>query len=268
MKGTMMLNGKPCAKCRATSLHGVVNGCYRNSRVQSVPMSVHLSGPVADYLLVQRATCLLALSERALRMHVENGIPRAKIELLPNFGPASTVVDDAASGSWIYTGRLSEEKGLRRLMEYWPLEAPLQIVGDGPMRREIEWWSSSSEAVDYLGVRTHEEVLELLTSSRGVVVPSIWAEGAVPQVYLEAIAAGLPVLAQQGNAAADDIHASGTGATYTDAASLKMGLDYIHRNQLTLRRASRARYAERYTPAKWLESISGLYTGVLGGAGR
>ena len=44
VKGTYWRDGHPCTSCRGTSFHtpAVVHGCYRDSRLQSVPMALAL----------------------------------------------------------------------------------------------------------------------------------------------------------------------------------------------------------------------------------
>lgn len=98
-------------------------------------------------------------------------------------------------------GRIVEQKGqtilvqaVARLIERG-LEVKLVIVGDGPMRGDIE------ALIDRLGLRDHvrvtgylsnQGVCEELIASRALVLPS-FAEG-LPGVFFEALALGRPVI--------------------------------------------------------------------------
>jgi colanic acid/amylovoran biosynthesis glycosyltransferase len=98
-------------------------------------------------------------------------------------------------------GRIVEQKGqailveaIARLIERG-FDVKLVIVGDGPMRSEIEL------LVEQLGLRDHvritgylsnQEVCEELLKSRALVLPS-FAEG-LPGVFFEALALGRPVI--------------------------------------------------------------------------
>ena len=101
----------------------------------------------------------------------------------------------------LFAGRLVEEKGVRYLLEHWPLihsalgGEPLTLIGDGPLRAEVEARIASRELADvrYLGPKTIEESAKEMMKSAYVVTPSLWSEpfGAVA---LEAVAAGAIVL--------------------------------------------------------------------------
>ena len=98
-------------------------------------------------------------------------------------------------------GRIVEQKGqailvqaVARLLERG-FEVKLVIVGDGPMRGDIE------ALIDRLGLKDHvritgylsnQGVCEELLASRALVLPS-FAEG-LPGVFFEALALGRPVI--------------------------------------------------------------------------
>jgi colanic acid/amylovoran biosynthesis glycosyltransferase len=98
-------------------------------------------------------------------------------------------------------GRIVEQKGQTILVQAVAhliergLEVKLVIVGDGPMRGDIE------ALIDRLGLRDHvrvtgylsnQDVCEELIASRALVLPS-FAEG-LPGVFFEALALGRPVI--------------------------------------------------------------------------
>ena len=105
------------------------------------------------------------------------------------------------SGKRIITiGRILPQKGQIYLVKAMPAilaqhpDATLDIVGDGPLRAELEQQVSIlgiHQAIRFLGVRS--DVPELLASSDVFAFPSLW-EG-LGIVMLEALAAGVPVVA-------------------------------------------------------------------------
>ncbi|MBI5758256.1 MAG: glycosyltransferase, partial [Planctomycetales bacterium] len=99
----------------------------------------------------------------------------------------------------VTVGRLDEQKGHRFLIEALPAvlrehhDARLLVVGDGPLREELQALARQlgiAEAVCFAGHR--DDVPALLRASKCFVLPSLW-EG-MPNVVLEAMAAGVPVV--------------------------------------------------------------------------
>lgn len=78
----------------------------------------------------------------------------------------------------------------------------LDLVGDGPLRPDLEERADRlglGARVRFLGSRTEEKVAELLDAADAFVLPSIvlpngWMEG-LPNVLIEALAAGVPAIA-------------------------------------------------------------------------
>ena len=105
-----------------------------------------------------------------------------------------------ASRVIVTVGRLDEQKGHRFLIEALPgvlrehREARLLIVGEGPLREELQALARQLgvlDAVCFAGQR--DDVPALLRASQYFVLPSLW-EG-MPNVVLEAMAAGVPLVA-------------------------------------------------------------------------
>ncbi|ACV11306.1 glycosyl transferase group 1 [Halorhabdus utahensis DSM 12940] len=95
----------------------------------------------------------------------------------------------------LFVGRLVEGKrpqdpvrAVARLPD--ELDAKLYMVGDGPMRSELE--AMAGEEVTFLGQVPYEEMPQVYRSGDVLVLPSR-AEG-LPRTVLEAMASGLPVV--------------------------------------------------------------------------
>jgi len=109
-------------------------------------------------------------------------------------GPTSDRIDHQGPVI-LFVGRLVEGKrpqdavkAITQLPE--ELGAKLYVVGDGPMRRELE--SMSSATVELLGRIPYDEMPAVYRSGDVLVLPSR-AEG-LPRTVLEAFAAGIPVV--------------------------------------------------------------------------
>lgn len=101
----------------------------------------------------------------------------------------------------VCVGRLGEQKGHMLLLEAVRqlategLNFKLVLVGDGPLRQNIETEIAKSNLQDYIeitGWASSTEVRQQITASRTLVLPS-FAEG-LPVVIMEALALGRPVI--------------------------------------------------------------------------
>ncbi len=101
----------------------------------------------------------------------------------------------------LFVGRLAEKKGVRYLIEAMKeVDALLVIVGDGPLRRQLEEQAKEQrDKVRFLGAKTHDELKIIYASADIFVAPSITAQDGdqegVPTAIMEAMASGLPVVA-------------------------------------------------------------------------
>lgn len=98
----------------------------------------------------------------------------------------------------VFVGRLAAAKGLTILLEAVAKvdDVTLDIAGDGPDRKILEEKARSlgiSDRVAFLGYRSQTQVRDLLRRS-DIFVLSSFAEG-LPVVLMEAMAAGVPVIA-------------------------------------------------------------------------
>lgn len=101
----------------------------------------------------------------------------------------------------LFVGRLAEKKGVTYLIEAMKsIDALLVIVGDGPLRGDLEKQALSiRNKVIFLGAKTHEDLKAIYASADVFVIPSVTTKDGDQEgfglVMLEAMASGLPVIA-------------------------------------------------------------------------
>lgn len=99
-------------------------------------------------------------------------------------------------GSFLYVGRLSEEKGVDTIIDAAKLlpDLTFNIVGRGPQMNYLHHLALDAPNVHFFGFRSGEELNALYKKACAVLMPSRMHE-VFPLVALEAMAFGKPVIA-------------------------------------------------------------------------
>jgi glycosyltransferase involved in cell wall biosynthesis len=93
---------------------------------------------------------------------------------------------------YCYIGRLSNEKGIKTLIEAAKqLPLKLVVIGGGPLEKELK--AKSYENVEFVGFKQWNDIIKLVGNARFAVVPSEWYENN-PLSVIEAQCLGIPVL--------------------------------------------------------------------------
>ena len=154
---------------------------------------------------------------------------------------------------------------VQRLRERLP-QLRLLIVGDGPARSKVQRLAAPlGETVIMTGHR--EDVMSLLDAVDVLVHPSF--VDAFPTALLEAMAAGVPVLASSVGGIPEIVDDGETGLLIgpsPDAATLSRGLERLVLDSQLRRRlgeAGRQRFERRFTVDVWAERLRGVYDGAI-----
>lgn len=100
---------------------------------------------------------------------------------------------------FLFFGRLSVEKGLMSLVKAYHkgnFENKLYLVGDGPLRKELETYVKENNLTDkviFTGFQSGDELKKYVEHAKCVILPSEWYENG-PYSILEAIAVGKPAI--------------------------------------------------------------------------
>ncbi|RCH64298.1 glycosyltransferase [Streptomyces sp. SDr-06] len=273
--GTLQRDGRPCTECvGATPLPAVRHGCYRGSRLATVPLAVSLSVNRRRWWSgVERFFCISAAQRDVL---VRAGMPPERLAVKHNFVPEPDTWREGDGEHVLYLGRLAEAKGLRLLMAAWDeiaasggVGVPLVIAGAGPLEPEVAAWAAGRDDVQFVGLYDPAQCRRAIARSVAVVAPSTWLE-AFGLVVVEAMAAGVPAVAAGHGAFVELVEDGVTGLLHTpgEAASLAACLRRITAGAASNRemgQAARRRYEQGFSPAVGLERLMEEYRTAIAG---
>lgn len=196
---TCFRDGEPCFRCRGRlTLPGLVLNC-RGSLPESAVYTASLA--IHQPSVMEAVDRFVTPSEYAAGQLDLLGLPRERVSVIPNYVPDADFVAGSAAAEGEYAlcaGRLSPEKGFEDAVRASALSGvPLRIAGDGPLGQELEALRAATKApVELLGRLDASAVRKQLAGAAMVVVPSV-AGDVMPFAALEAMAAGVPVVASR-----------------------------------------------------------------------
>ena len=264
---TLFRDGQVCEDCIGTTFRtpGIAHKCYRDSRIGSAAGTMGMLAHWTMGTWHHAVDRFIALTDFSRRKLIEGGLPEEKIVVKPNFVDPEPGPGPGDGNYFLYAGRLTEEKGLRTLLECWknaPELAPLWIAGDGPLRHEVEQAAATIGNLHWLGMKTSEEVVFLMKRAKATLCPSLWYEG-MPRVVIESLAVGTPVIASEIGGYPEMIVDGESGALSAsgDAAALLSRIRELEESGafLKMRPGARLRFLAEYTGKKNYSLLLNIY---------
>lgn len=195
-------------------------------------------------------------SDFVRRQFLKAGFPFERISVKHHCVPQDPGARIEVGEYALFVGRLSPEKGVRTLLSaarLWGDSIPLRIVGNGPLRPELETQRNEEHlsSVSFDGWLAQEQVRAMMKRARFLIVPSLWFEP-FGMTSIEAFACGVPVIASLSGAMTEVIENGQTGLHFSpgDAKDLasKVEWAWTHRKEVeAMGRAARAEYEAKYT---------------------
>ncbi|SMC81994.1 glycosyltransferase family 4 protein [Polynucleobacter kasalickyi] len=194
-------NNQICTLCidNKSPWFSLVFGCYRNSRVATLPVAISVWFLRFFNVLNKNITTYIAFSHFQSNLLTRAGISSSLIKVRPNFysGNSNYIEWNKRRDYIVYVGRLSEEKGIVTLINAWKIwgdKAPeLRIIGDGVLQHKIKiLLESFPHNIKLLGYLDEVSIKEQIGNSKLTIIPSECYEG-FPMVIAESFAYGTPV---------------------------------------------------------------------------
>lgn len=255
-------SGKKCKmacvrkKCihgsRAKSLIGAIEG--------TIYTSSHVYDRVARYICPSRF-----IEEKLL------SVPRyaGKTTMIHNFLSKTADIDVPKGDYVLYFGRLSEEKGIDRILAACRLlpEIPFVIAGGGPLEELCR--TCDLPNVRFVGFKTGKELQELVAAARFTLHLSLWYENC-PLALLESQSLGTPVLCNRIGGMPELVEEGKTGVlndTFTpEAYAEKIRALYSDSALLDeMARNCRAKKESMMTLDRYCDRLLAIYMEEIGG---
>jgi glycosyltransferase involved in cell wall biosynthesis len=270
---TLTRKGRVCESCLGRlPWPAVLRRCYRHSISQTATLAIMLATHNAMRTWDQQIDMYIALSEFARLKFVQGGLPRERVVVKPNFVHTDPGPKADAGEYALFVGRLVEEKGVRTLIQAWRelvSSVPLYIVGDGPLREQLEAQIKkfSLSEVTLIGEVAPQEIFHWMHGARFLISPSLWYEG-FPVTVAEAFACGLPVIASELGSLEEIVAPGRTGLHFTpgDATELARAVDWAwsHNDHIQrMGRQARLEYERKYTAERNYRNLMRIYDQIL-----
>ncbi|MFL6280146.1 MAG: glycosyltransferase [Vicinamibacterales bacterium] len=227
----------------------------------------------AAYRLATKVVANSPAAEQVLR---QEGLAAGSIAMIPNGVDLAAYTDRTAAKE---IRRIVTVANLRPEKEHETLIASaaalvgshpdlrFQVVGDGPRKRQLQDLVTArglSRQVEFLGHR--DDVPSLLAAADAFVLPS--RSEAFPNSVIEAMAAGLPVVASAVGGLLDLIDGGRTGLLVapSDVEALTSALRFLIENPAraaSMGRAARTEIQQRYSFDRMVSAFERLYASNL-----
>ena len=225
----------------------------------------------------RRISGWIAISRFMKDAFEKGGIEESRIRVIPHsWEPTQThpasLTDASAEPMFLFLGRISEEKGMRVLLDAWETHernggrGRLNIAGEGPLTDEVRQRCATLARANYLGFRGGAEKEELLRSCTALIVPSVWWEP-LGLVLYEAYDHAKPVLAAASGGILDHVTDGVTGWIHEpgNAAQLAAQIREVSENPLeaATRGANGRGLIALRSPERWLGEFDAFLESVI-----
>ncbi len=268
-------NGEVCSLCDHSLTPALTHRCVKGSAAMTAVrvLSMHHARLRALDRYPARLVCPTRFMIKRLR---DAGFPADKLAYCP------TPITDANLSQWrkpkskenivLYVGGLYEAKGARVAVEASMNESwKLIIAGDvaTPYAKRLQQDVADARCgnIQFVGFAGDEKLRDLYSQATILVIPSLWHEN-LPNTFLEAKAAGIPVVASDTAGMREFIRHGENGLLFNpgDPAELAHRIAGLLNDPITARKlgeASRDEFTEVHSMKNHLDRLEEIFTQVI-----
>jgi glycosyltransferase involved in cell wall biosynthesis len=270
----LLSHGKICEDCKGHKYYmAIKNKCHKDSLIASAIYSIETYFNYIADKYFKNIKMFISPSKFLQNKFVEFGWPPEKITYLPNFVSITDFIPNFNPGQYfLYIGRLSSEKGIytliRAFMKIRSKKCDLMIVGDGPIRNELERYAEKDQRIHFTGYLSGNSLKNATQNARAVIVPSEWYENA-PLSVLEALSFGKPVLGANIGGIPEMIDEDNNGYLFKpgDVDDLKDKMELMltmsDKKIILMGKAGRNKVEKEYNPDLHYDGLMKIYNDVV-----
>jgi glycosyltransferase involved in cell wall biosynthesis len=267
--GILFKDNNTCEKCvnSVFPLSGIVNKCYRNSIIQTSL----LTSMTAFHKLIKTWNkkidgyiCLTEFSKNKL-VNSSLKLDENKAYIKPNFSFEERIEVNKRENFYLFVGRLSEEKGIKTLLELGKKsEIKLKIAGTGEMQEEVLAACKEFTNIEFLGQRNKEELNKLYSKCKALIFPSTWYEG-FPMTIVEALSNGTPVICSEIGGLPEIIIHNYNGLLFepNNTDSLLSSILDFEENKIDFYANARKSYDDNFSSEKNYHALMSIYNKII-----
>ena len=218
---------------------------------------------------------IIAISPFIEKRLLSAGYAPDRVSYIPNGVPnlTSRIFEPPSSNyELLYVGRIDHNKGLQSLIQAFEAvhnnSVRLTIVGDGPIRQDLEKAAMRDQRIQFVGWKNPAEVTAFYRRARVVIVPSIWHE-VMNTVICEAQSWGRPVIATDVGSNAELVSNGQNGfiVPHTNSGVMTEKIITLLGNDATTDSFGRSAFnsVKRYSIETHLDKLEELYHNVVTG---
>ena len=258
---------KICEKCiKGSKWNCTKYNCIHNSKAKSILGSIEgiiYSKILKSYSKVNLYICPSKFLEEEL---LKNDIFKGKTVPICNFVELDKNSEIPKKEDYVlYFGRLAEEKGLLELIEAMKKlpNIKLKIAGTGPLEKIIK----SESNIEFVGFKTGDELIELISKAKFAIYPSVWYENC-PLSILESESYGTPVITANYGGMKELVENNETGILINEIKpeTLKENIEKLYNDDNKIRYMSKNCIDKRkkmITLQQYTNKLEKLYTTTI-----
>lgn len=196
--GLLFRDGKRCELCVGKSMpfYSVIYGCYGGSRLRSLLMFISFNLHRYVFKSFKSIRSYQFPSLFTLKYYAKHFVDtQADLVFLPYFiSPPKVNKIARKSDYFLFVGRLSEEKGIVKLLDFFKFHRnyKLRVIGTGPLLKRMVAYKDCSN-IQIVGFKERRYIYEEMKRCIALIIPSLWYE-VLPNVLLEAVTQGVSLI--------------------------------------------------------------------------